>query len=82
MKRILAAAVLTAAMAAPAYSQMNMKGGSTPADQLRENQRVEREFNEQKYNETMKRLKQQPPAETKSDPWAGVRPAPEANSKR
>ena len=82
MKRILAAAVLTVAMAAPAYSQMNMQGGSTPAEQLRERERQDREFNEKQYNETMKRLKQQPPAAAKSDPWAGVRPAPEANVKR
>jgi len=82
MKRILAAATITAMLAGPAYSQFKQQGGATPAEQLRQQQQADREYNEKQYNETMKRLKQQPPAETKADPWAGVRPAPEANAKR
>ena len=79
MKRILAAAAITAMLAGPAYSQFKQTGGATPAEQLRRQQEAERELNEKQYNDTMKRLKQQPAAETKKDPWAGVRPAPEGN---
>lgn len=79
MKRILAVAAMTAMLTAPAYSQFKATGGATPAQQLYKEQEADREHNEKQYNETMKRLKQQPAAESKKDPWAGVRPAPEPN---
>ncbi len=82
MKRILVAAVMTAMLAGPAYSQFKQQGGATPAEQLRQQQEADREYNEKQYNDTMKRLKQQPAVETKADPWAGVRPAPATNTKR
>jgi hypothetical protein len=83
MKRILVAAAMTAMLAGPAYAQFKSMGGATPAKQLEQQKEAEREQTEKQYNDQMKRLKQQPAAETKKDPWAGVRPAPEGNpSKR
>jgi hypothetical protein len=84
MKRTLAAAMMTAMLVGPSYSQFNVggQGGATPARQLELQREAERQQTEKQYNDAMKRLKQQPAAETKNDPWAGVRPAPEANTKR
>jgi hypothetical protein len=82
MKRILVAAAMTAVLAGPASSQFKQQGGATPGRQLEIQKEAEREQTEKQYNETMKRLKQQPAAETKKDPWAGVREVPEANPKR
>jgi hypothetical protein len=76
MKRILAVAMM-GMLTAPAYSQMNMNSGhKTPLQLKYEREDRERAESERTYNETMKRLKAQPPAATKSDPWAGVRSTP------
>jgi Ni/Co efflux regulator RcnB len=85
MKRILAAAVMIALLAAPATAQMGSRSGAgqqqapTPLDLQYEKERQEQRENERAYNEQMKRLKSQSPT-TKVDPWAGVRSSNETTS--
>jgi hypothetical protein len=82
MKRILAAAAMMAVLVAPAASQMGNQGKhKTPLDLQYEREAQEQKANESAYNEQMKRLKSQNPT-AKTDPWAGVRPANDANAKR
>jgi len=83
MRYILAAAVTMAMLAGPAYSQMSMGGAEKDPLKLKyEAQDKARAENERAYNETMKRLKTQDPAQSSSDPWKTVRPAGESNAKR
>ena len=84
MKRIVAAAVMTTVLAGSAYAQgMSMGAQKTPAQAKDEQKEQYRAANERQYNETMKRLKAQPPANAgKTDPWAGVRPLPDTSAKR
>ena len=84
MKRILAVAVTMGLLAGPASSQVGMGDGGhkTPLQLKYENEERDRRESERAYNDTMKRLKSQAPAPNKSDPWAGVRPNPESNTRR
>jgi hypothetical protein len=83
MKRILAAAAMMLALAAPAASQMSQGNQKTPLDLQYERERQDQQANERAYNDQMKRLKSQAPTTAKTDPWAGVRPPSEpANAKR
>jgi hypothetical protein len=83
MKRVLAAAALIAVLVTPAAAQMGSRSGMgqqqapTPLDLQYEKERQEQRENERAYNEQMKRMKTQGGATTKTDPWAGVRPATE-----
>ena len=63
---------MMAALVAPAVSQQ-MGPQKTPLDLQYEKERQDQQANERAYNEQMKRLKSQ--QTTKTDPWAGVRPA-------
>ena len=70
-----------AALVAPAASQMGNQGKQkTPLDLQYEREAQDQQANERAYNEQMKRLKSQAPANAKTDPWAGVRPANETNA--
>lgn len=84
--RYLFAAVLAMAMAIPsgrAYAQMSINSSQKDPLTLKyEREENERKDNEKAYNDTMKRLKGQPPAATKSDPWAKMRPANDSTVKR
>jgi len=84
MKRILATSMMMGMLAGPASSQMSMGGGEhkTPLQLKYEREDQERKESERAYDQTMKRLKTQAPAQAKSDPWAGVRPAPEPATRR
>jgi hypothetical protein len=85
MKRILAVAVTMGLLAEPASSQVSMGGDGghkTPLQLKYENEERDRRESERAYNDTMKRLKSQAPTPTKSDPWSGVRPNPESNTRR
>ena len=73
MKRILAAAAMMLALAAPAASQMSQGNQKTPLDLQYERERQDQQANERAYNDQMKRLKSQAPTTAKTDPWAGVR---------
>jgi Ni/Co efflux regulator RcnB len=81
MKRLLAAAAMTAVLAGPAAAQMSQGNQKTPLQLQYEKERQEQIVNEQAYNEHMKRSKSQGAA-SKTDPWAGVRPANDTNAKR
>ena len=77
MRYLLAAAMTMAMLAGPAYAQFKSDGGSKDPLTLKyEREDAEKKENEKAYNETMKRLKKQQPANAKVDPWSGVRPAP------
>jgi hypothetical protein len=80
MKRVLAAAVMVAALATPALAQFsgNQERQKTPLELQYERERQDQQANEKAYNDQMKRLKAQHPT-AKSDPWAGVRPTSESN---
>jgi hypothetical protein len=84
--RYLLAAAMTMTMAmltGPAFSQFNSNGGSKDPLTLKyEREDNEKKENEKAYNETMKRLKSQQPANAKNDPWSGVRPASDGAAKR
>jgi hypothetical protein len=94
MRPFLAAVVMMAILAGPAYSPRPAYSQSKPSssdvdpanrDPLElkyEPERREREENEKAYNATMKRLKGQAPATTSSDPWKQVRPADNSTAKR
>jgi hypothetical protein len=84
MKRIILASVMMAMLGGPAHSQMSMGGSKekTPLQLKYEREEQDRKQNEKAYEDQMKRLKSQAPVAGKRDPWAGVRPAPETNSKR
>jgi hypothetical protein len=79
MKRFLAAWMAVGMLTGPAYSQHK-----TPLEVKYENEERQHKETERAYEAQMKRLRSQPsaPATTARDPWAGVRPAPEPNSKR
>jgi Ni/Co efflux regulator RcnB len=81
MKRLLAAAAMTAVLAGPAAAQMSQGQQKTPLQLLYEKERQDQIANEHAYNEHMKRSKSQGTA-PKTDPWAGVRPANDTNAKR
>jgi hypothetical protein len=83
MKRILAMSAMIGMLAGPAYSQLNMNSGhKTPLQLKYEKEDLEKKESERAYNEQMKRLKSQAPTPSQHDPWAGVRPTPETNSRR
>jgi hypothetical protein len=94
MRPFLAAVVMMAILAGPAYSPRNALAQSKPSAQdvdpanrdplelKYERERREREENEKAYNATMKRLKGQAPAATSSDPWKQVRPGDNSTAKR
>ena len=72
---------MMAVLVAPAASQMSQGNTKTPLDLMYEKERQDQQANERAYNEQMKRLKSQAPTSAKTDPWAGVRPANDANAK-
>ena len=82
MRYILAAAVTMAMLTGPAYSQMSMGPEKDPLKLKYEQEDKARAENEKAYNDTMKRLKSQAPAQTSNDPWKTVRPASESSAKR
>ena len=83
MRYLLAAAMTMAMLTGPAYAQMDMNAGAKDPLTLKyEREDNERKENEKAYNETMKRLKKQQPANAKVDPWSGVRPASDGTAKR
>jgi hypothetical protein len=83
MKRILAMSVTIGMLTGPAYSQMNMNSGhKTPLQLKYEKEELDKKESERTYNEQMKRLRSQAPTPSQNDPWAGVRPKPETNSRR
>jgi hypothetical protein len=82
MKRLLAAAAMTAVLTGPAAAQMGQGQPKTPLQLQYEKEKQEQEVNEKAYNEHMKRSKSQGTATPKADPWAGVRPANDTNAKR
>ena len=96
MRPFLAAVVMMAILAGPAYSPTPAYSQSKPSAQdpnvdpanrdplelKYERERRERKENEKAYNATMKRLKGQAPAVTNSDPWKRVRPADNSTAKR
>ena len=94
MRPFLAAVVMMAILAGPAYAPRPAYAQSKPSAQdvdpanrdplelKYERERREREENEKAYNATMKRLKGQAPATTNSDPWKQVRPADNSTAKR
>jgi hypothetical protein len=83
MRYLLAAAMTMAMLTGPAYAQFNTSGGAKDPLTLKyEREDNEKKENEKAYNETMKRLKKQQPANAKADPWSGVRPASDGAAKR
>ena len=83
MRYLFAVAVAMVTLTGPAYSQLTMQNNSKDPLVLKyEREENERKENENAYNETMKRLKGQPPATAKSDPWSKVRPATDSGAKR
>jgi hypothetical protein len=82
MRYFFAAAMTIVLLMGPAYSQLGLGPEKTPLDLKYEREDRERAENERAYNETMKRLKKQPPAKVGSEPWKTVRPASDADSKR
>ncbi len=83
MRYLLAAAMTMAMLTGPAYSQFKPNGQSKDPLTLKyEREDTERKENEKAYNETMKRLKKQQPANAKADPWSGVRPGGDGAAKR
>jgi hypothetical protein len=84
MKRFVAAAVIATMLAGPASAQMGKGNPSAEKDPRRERaakEEKERVSIEKEYNEMMARTRTTGPA-PKSDPWAKVRPADSANTKR
>ena len=76
MRYLLATAMTMAMLTGPSHAQFNPNGQSKDPLTLKyEREESERKDNEKAYNETMKRLKTQQPANAKNDPWSGVRPA-------
>ena len=83
MRYVFVVAVAMVILVAPAHSQMKMQDNSKDPLTLKyEREDNERKENERAYNETMKRLKGQPPAAAKNDPWSKVRPATDSTAKR
>jgi hypothetical protein len=84
MKRSLAALAVMGMLAGPAYSQISKGGGGekSPLQLQYEKDERDRKENERAYEEQMKRLRSQAPAPATRDPWAGVRPASEPNTRR
>jgi len=83
MRYLLAATMTMAVLTGPAYSQFQQTGQSKDPLTLKyEREDNEKKENEKAYNETMKRLKKQEPANAKNDPWSGVRPASDGAAKR
>ena len=83
MKMLIAMAVIGTMLAGPASAQMG-KGPSTEKDPRREQAaKAEKEQAaiEKEYNATMERTRPTGPA-PKADPWARLRPADSANTKR
>jgi len=84
MKRFVAAAVIATMLAGPACAQMGKGNPSAEKDPRRERaakEEKERAAIEKEYNEMMARTRTTGPA-PKSDPWAKVRPADSASTKR
>ena len=84
MKRFVAAAVIATMLAGPACAQMGKGAPSAEKDPRRERaakEEKERAVIEKEYNEMMARTRSTGPA-PKSDPWAKVRPADSASTKR
>ena len=74
---------MLALLTAPAYSQFTMNSGQKePLQQEYEQRQKEHQETERAYNETLKRTRSQTTVRTNSDPWAGVRPAEPAKTKR
>ena len=83
MRYLLAAAMTMAVLTGPAFAQFNPNAGQKDPLTLKyEREDNEKKENERAYNETMKRLKKQQPANAKADPWSGVRPASDGAAKR
>jgi hypothetical protein len=83
MRYLFAAALTMAILSGPAYSQMSLNAQDKDPLQLKyEREDKARAENEKAYNDTMKRLKSQAPAQTNADPWKIVRPAGESANKR
>ena len=83
MRYLFAAALTMAILSGPAYSQMSLNAQDKDPLQLKyEREEKARADNEKAYNDTMKRLKSQAPAQTNADPWKIVRPAGEPANKR
>jgi hypothetical protein len=83
MKMFVATMVAATLLAGPAFAQGG-KSGPPPNDPRREQAakaEKERDAIEQKYNETMARIRSQGPP-PKTDPWARMRPADGADTKR
>ena len=84
MKRFVAAAVTATMLAGPACAQMSKGNPSAEKDTRRERaakDEKERAAIEKEYNAMMDRTRTTGPA-PKSDPWAKVRPADSASTKR
>jgi hypothetical protein len=84
MKMFIAMAVIGTMLAGPACAQMGKGGPSADKDPRRERaakEEKEQAAIEKEYNETMARTRSTGPA-PKTDPWAHVRPADSANTKR
>lgn len=84
MRPLLAAALMMAMLAGPAYSQMSLgnQKEKTPLDLKYEREETERRENERLYNDQMKRMKTQGTTTTSSDPWKGVRSTGDSGAKR
>ena len=84
MKMLVATVVIATMLAGPACAQMGKGGPSAEKDPRREQaakDEKERAAIEKEYNETMARTRSTGPA-PKTDPWAHMRPADSANTKR
>ena len=81
MRYLLAAAVTMAMLVGPAHAQEN-EANKDPFKLKIEREEKERADNEKAYNIQMKRLKEQAPTETNTDPWKKVRPADNSGAKR
>ena len=84
MKMFVATVVIATMLVAPAYAQMSKGNPSAQQDPRREQAakaEKERAAIEKEYNETMERTRPTGPP-PKTDPWARMRPADSANTKR
>ena len=83
MKHLCTAGMVFAVFTQPAYSQFNPNASQKePLQQQYEQRQKEHQETERAYNEMLKRTRGQTPVQTKSDPWASVRPAEPAKTKR
>jgi hypothetical protein len=81
MKTFVAAAVTMAMLAGSAHAQKDKMDRQDPLTLKYEKERKDREDTEKEYDATMRRTRSQGSA-PKADPWAGVRPADNASTKR